>query len=130
VPEPPFPSLEQQIVHDLAGGSCVAITGLSNTGKTTLMQALAEPATAGLYRAAAGREAALVFVDCNRAVAITAQAFYEVVLRSLLEFLTPAVPAELSASVRDFHFSVTEAETAFQASLSFNLALTEVCARL
>jgi len=130
VPEPPFPSLEQQIVHDLAGGSCVAITGLSNTGKTTLMQALAEPATAKLYRAAAGREAALVFVDCNRAVAITAQAFYEVVLRSLLEFLTPAVPAELSASVRDFHFSVTEAETAFQASLSFNLALTEVCARL
>jgi hypothetical protein len=130
VPELPFASLSQEILHDLAGGSCVAITGLSNSGKTTMMQSLVRHTAAGLYRAAAGREAALVFVDCNRAVAITAQAFYEIVLRSLLDYLAPIGPAELAASVRDFHFSVTEAETAFQASLSFNLALTEVCAGL
>ncbi len=130
MPELSFASLSQEILHDLASGSCVAVTGLSNTGKTTLMQSLAGPKAAELYRAAAGREAALVFVDCNRAVAITAQAFYEIVLRSLLDYLTPIGPAELTASVRDFHFSVTEAETAFQASLSFNLALTEVCAGL
>ena len=128
--ELPFVSLSQEIVRDLAGGSCVAITGLSNSGKTTLMQSLAGAPAVDLYRATAGREAALVFVDCNRAVAITAQAFYEIVLRSLLEYLTPIGPAELTASVRDFHFSVTEADTAFQASLSFNLALTEVCAGL
>lgn len=128
--ELPFVSLSQEIVRDLAGGSCVAITGLSNSGKTTLMQSLAGAPAVDLYRATAGREAALVFVDCNRAVAITAQAFYEIVLRSLLEYLTPIGPAELMASVRDFHFSVTEADTSFQASLSFNLALTEVCAGL
>lgn len=128
--ELPFASLAQDILHDLASGNCVAITGLSNTGKTSLMQSLAGPKAMGQYQAAAGREAALVFVDCNRAVAITAQAFYEIVLRSLLEYLTPIGPAELTASVREFHFSVTEADTAFQASLSFNLALTEVCAGL
>ncbi|MCJ7512677.1 MAG: ATP-binding protein, partial [Anaerolineales bacterium] len=128
--ELPFPSLSQQILQDLAGGNCAAVTGLSNTGKTTLMQALASPPAARLYRQAARREAGLVFVDCNRAVAITPQAFYEIVLRSLLEYLTPAGPPELAASIRDYHFSVTDAETAFQASLSFNLALTEACAGL
>jgi DNA-binding winged helix-turn-helix (wHTH) protein len=128
--EQPFLSLAQRILQDLAGGNCVAVTGLSNTGKTTLMRGLASPQAARQYRKAAGREPALVLVDCNRAVAMTPQAFYEIVLRSLLEYLTHAGPPELAASVREYHFSVTEADNAFQASLSFNLALTDVCAGL
>ena len=37
----------------------------------------------------------MIYVDCNRAVAISAQAFYEIVLRSTLERLPDELPKEL-----------------------------------
>jgi DNA-binding winged helix-turn-helix (wHTH) protein len=123
----PFPSLAQRVLTDLANGRCVALTGLSNTGKSTLMQALASPSAEAEYAALSGRAALLIYVDCNRAVAISAQAFYEVVLRSLLERTAAVSDGALTASMRRYHQAVTEAATAFSASLSFNLALTELC---
>ena len=69
----------------------------------------------------------MIYVDCNRAVAISAQAFYEVVLRSVLERLTAEAAPDLAASLRSRHQAVTDAPSSFGASLAFNLALTEVC---
>ena len=123
----PFSPLAQLVLMDLASGRCASLTGLSNTGKSTLMQALATPAAEAAYAGLSGRDALLIYVDCNRAVAITAQAFYEVVLRSLLERTAAVSDGALTASMRRYHQAVTEAATAFSASLSFNLALTELC---
>ena len=126
----PFSSLAHRLLTDLAAGSCVAITGLSNSGKSTLMRALATQQAGQAYKAAGGRPAFMIYVDCNRAVAISAQAFYEVVLRSVVERLVEQVPSDLATVLRGYHQLITESESGFSASLSFNLALTDLCEQL
>ncbi|HET7009281.1 MAG TPA: winged helix-turn-helix domain-containing protein [Anaerolineales bacterium] len=126
----PFPTLTRPLLEDLAAGECVAVTGLSNTGKSSVMRSLAGEPAETLFHKIAGRPMTLIYVDCNRAVAISAQAFYEVVLRSVLERLQGGAPAGLVSSLRSRHQAVTDAATSFAASLAFNLALTEVCEQL
>ncbi len=123
----PFEALRKQLLKHLADGHCVGIKGLSNSGKSLLMRALAEPSSAVEYKKLAGHEGFLVYIDCNRAVAISAQAFYEVVLRSILEALANKISSNVINKLRDYHQTITEADTAFTASLSFNLALSELC---
>ncbi|MFP3852693.1 MAG: winged helix-turn-helix domain-containing protein [Anaerolineales bacterium] len=124
--ETPFISLATEVVNDLVKGRCAAITGLSNTGKSTVMRALAAPEIGELYQDATSRPIHLLYVDCNRAVAITSQAFYEVVIRSILERLEPRLRPDLGDSLRRHHQQIIEAESAFSASLAFNLGLTEL----
>ncbi|MGA9531288.1 MAG: winged helix-turn-helix domain-containing protein [Anaerolineales bacterium] len=123
----PYPGLASKLMKDLASGRCAAVIGLSNTGKSTLMRGLAGEQAHELYRQASGRQGSLLYIDCNRAVATSPQAFYEVVLRSILERLEEELPAEVADGLRRHHQDVTEASQAFAASLSFNLALTELC---
>ena len=126
----PFSNFAGRILHDLTAGRSTSIVGLSNTGKSTLMRGLSSPYAEKLYMAERNRPGTLVYVDCNQAVAISAQAFYEIVLRSLLERLGEMISAKLASKLRDHHQAVTEAETSFAASLSFNLALTELCEQM
>lgn len=126
-PPLPYPDLASRLIKDLAGGRCAAIVGLSNTGKSTLMRGLAGEQAHELYREASGRQVSLLYIDCNRAVATSPQAFYEIVLRSILERLEDELPGAVADGLRQHHQDVTEANQAFTASLSFNLALTELC---
>ena len=126
----PFSSLAEKLLADLADGHCVSITGLSNSGKSMLMRSLSSEAAEEIYGKKADSEGFLVYIDCNRAVANSAQAFYEVVLRSIIERLTKNVPVKLLADLQEYHLSITEAETSFTASLSFNLALSDLCEQL
>lgn len=126
----PFHQLARRLLRDLTAGHCVAVTGLSNSGKSTLMRSLASSLAEEAYQEASGRPGTLIYIDCNRAVAISAQAFYEVVLRSSLERLANLSPPPLVDGLRGYYQSVTEAGTAFSASLSFNLALTDLCEQL
>jgi DNA-binding winged helix-turn-helix (wHTH) protein len=126
----PFSEFAEYILHDLTAGRSTSIIGLSNTGKSTLMRGLSSTQAEKKYMAERHRPGRLVYVDCNQAVAISAQAFYEIVLRSLLERLGEMISRELASKLRDHHQAVTEAETSFAASLSFNLALTELCEQM
>jgi DNA-binding winged helix-turn-helix (wHTH) protein len=126
----PFSNFTKRILHDLTAGRSTSIIGLSNTGKSTLMRGLSSPAAERIYMSQRHQPGRLVYVDCNQAVAISAQAFYEIVLRSLLERLNDVITADLASKLRDHHQAVTEAETAFAASLSFNLSLTELCEQM
>ncbi len=99
-------------------------------GKSTLMRALAGEEAQQLYAKARKRSGFLIYVDCNRAVDISPQAFYEVVLRSVLERLAEQSPPALAAAMREHHQEVTATDSAFSASLAFNLALTELCEQL
>ncbi len=122
--------LAQQLIKDLAAGNCVAITGLSNSGKSTLMRSLATPKAEDVFHQAGGQHGYLIYIDCNHAVSISAQAFYEVVLRTVLERLADRVSENLAKGLSNYYESVTEAESAFAASLSFNLALSDLCEQL
>jgi DNA-binding response OmpR family regulator len=127
MPNLPFNSLATRILADLAAGENIAITGLSNTGKSTLLRALSSPIAAEEYRRLADRDGYLIYIDCNHAVALSAQAFYEVVLRGLLEQLSKKIDPDLLSSLRDYHEAVIETPSAFAASLSFNHALSDLC---
>jgi DNA-binding winged helix-turn-helix (wHTH) protein/KaiC/GvpD/RAD55 family RecA-like ATPase len=126
---PPFEALTQLVLNQLASNTSVAITGLSNTGKSIFMRGLASPDVRKQFRKISGKDAILIYIDCNRAVASSARAFYEIVLRSLLENANKNIDEQLANSIRDHHQAVTEAVSSFSASLSFNLALTELCER-
>ena len=126
----PFPSVAEPLLDDLAEGRCAALVGLSNTGKSTLMRGLASEAAARRFRDRRGRPIALVLVDCNRAVALSAQAFYEIVVRSVLDAFPAESTEPLPASLRMHHEGITDADSSFAASLSFNLALNELCEQL
>ncbi len=117
----PFPELARHVLEDLAAGRCAAVVGLSNTGKSTFMRGLATAPAQSAYAAVRGRPGRLLYVDCNRAVAISVQAFYEVVLRSLLEGLADDASPELYDRLRAYHASVTEAGNEFGASLIVQL---------
>lgn len=126
----PFTSLSELVLQDLSNGISVAISGLSNTGKSTFMRGMSSSTAEEIYKGIKGDAASIVYIDCNRAVAISARAFYEVVLRSLLEGLKEVISDDLADLLSDHHLAVTEATTAFAASLSFNLALTELCEQM
>jgi DNA-binding winged helix-turn-helix (wHTH) protein len=125
-----FSSLAERILEDLASNHCVSINGLSNSGKSTFMRSLTGVEVEKVYHKAGGRHGFLIYVDCNRAVSISAQAFYEVVLRTVLEYLAKEVSSDLLVNLREYYESVTEAESSFTASLSFNLALTDLCEQM
>ena len=124
-----FSDLPEKLLGHLAVGHCVSIVGLSNSGKSTLLRSMTVEPARKIYARRADREAVLVYIDCNRAVEISSQAFYEVVLRSILEHLADARDGTFG-DLRDAHQTVTEANSAFTASLSFNLALSELCSQL
>lgn len=126
-PDFPFKDLAHQLIQDLAAGNCVAVTGLSNSGKTTLLRFLCTPAGEDLYGRIAKRPARLIYIDCNRAVDLSAQAFYEVVLRSILEYVSGDSELDFIEKMEGYYQSVTEVDTSFNASLAFNLALSEIC---
>ena len=122
-----FGALARRLIADLAAGHSVSVTGISNSGKSTLMRSLAGSIAEQVYQEATGRRATFIYIDCNRAVAISAQAFYEVVLRSILERLAGLLTEPMAQRLRNYHESIIQATTAFSASLGFNLALTELC---
>jgi DNA-binding winged helix-turn-helix (wHTH) protein/energy-coupling factor transporter ATP-binding protein EcfA2 len=126
----PFSSQAQRVLASLAAGRCVSIIGLSNMGKSTFMRSLATEEVQKQYTKERKRSGFLVYVDCNRAVDISPQAFYEVVLRSVLERLADQMTPELAAAMREHHQEITSTDSAFSASLAFNLALTELCEQL
>jgi DNA-binding response OmpR family regulator len=127
MPNLPFNDLATRILSDLAAGDSIAVTGLSNTGKSTLLRALSSPPATEQYRHLADRDGHLIYIDCNHAVALSSQAFYEVVLRGLLEQLSKQVNPELLSSLRDYHKAIIETSSAFAGSLSFNHALSDLC---
>ena len=133
-----LPALRQpqidNILRTVADGNCCAVYGLSNTGKSPLLRALADADNQQRYAEYAGRPGALIYVDCNRVVELSATGFYEVVIRSLLEFIEdpsrPPSPApELLGTLRDYHARITTGPS-FQASLAFNSALADLGTRM
>jgi DNA-binding response OmpR family regulator len=129
----PFPAVREPLMRTIfqivAGGECGALFGLSNTGKSPLLRALAAPETLAIYEALANHPGLLVYIDCNRVVELTAPGFYEIVVRSLLEALegSTSMPPLLLARLREQHSAITAAGSVFQASLAFNNAFFEIC---
>jgi hypothetical protein len=117
------------VLERLAVGQPVAVIGLSNLGKSTLLRQMIMPAVAQAYQRLTGRPAQFVYVDCNRMLDMTAQGFYEAILRALLETLQAQELAEdrvLREQIETFYNKVVDSSSAFAIPLAFNDAIIAV----
>ncbi len=113
------------ILDMLATGQPVAVVGLSNFGKSTLLRYMAEPEAAATYDRSTRHSALFVYVDCNRMLEMSAQGFYEVILRSILETLAAVKDPHttLRGSIETYYHRIVESESVFAIPLAFNDAL-------
>jgi hypothetical protein len=123
---PTFTLYREQDLHAvidlLVGGSCVAVVGLSNFGKSELLRALQTPHAAERYRELAGSGALFVYVDCNRMLELSPRGFFEATLRAILEVL-PEEEARLRTVVEEQYRIVIQPPNDFAVPLAFNDAL-------
>ena len=111
----------EHILRRLYALQCVELVGMSNVGKSALLQLLADPDVWTQELGEAGREFFPVYVDCNRMLGLTEQGFCELVLRCLQESSTElAGLAELTAAYN----TVVAPGSDFQVPLSFSRGLT------
>ena len=100
---------------------CIELIGMSNVGKSALLQLLADPDVWTQELGEAGREFFPVYVDCNRMLGLTEQGFCELVLRCLQESNAElAALPELTAAYN----TVVAPGSDFQVPLSFSRGLT------
>lgn len=116
------------ILETLTVGQPVAVVGLSNFGKSTLLRQMVEPPVAVAYEAITGRNVLFVYVDCNRMLQMTAQGFYETILRAILETLAeePVSRRDLRKKVEGFYSKVVGSNNDFAIPLAFNDAIIDL----
>jgi DNA-binding winged helix-turn-helix (wHTH) protein len=113
------------ILETLAIGRPVAVVGLSNFGKSTLLRQMVVPAVAEHYHALTSQSALFVYIDCNRMLQMSAQGFYEVILHAILEMLdAPDYDcAALCQHLQTYYERVVGSQSAFAIPLAFNDAI-------
>ncbi len=119
----PYRSADVTAILDiLAAGQSVAVIGLSNFGKSTLLRQMALPPVSQAYHDRIGRAALFVYIDCNRMLQMSAQGFYEVILRAILERLDDSSTenAALHGQIETFYQRVVDSTSAFAIPLAFN----------
>jgi DNA-binding winged helix-turn-helix (wHTH) protein len=113
------------ILEMLSVGRSVSVIGLSNFGKSTLLRQMVMPQVAQAYQQFAARPALFVHIDCNRMLEMSAQGFYEVILRAILETLDedPAESRALYDQIESFYNKVVNSQSSFAIPLAFNDAI-------
>jgi hypothetical protein len=116
------------ILHRVIDGDCSAVVGVSNTGKSYLLRALASAETRQDLLGEQIGGYVFVYVDFNLMLEATEQGFYELILRCLMEELTRIDPdAEFLDRLRSAYKTLVAPPSVFQISLSFSEGLMAVC---
>ena len=118
------------VLERIADAGCCALVGVSNSGKSSLMRALASRDVR--RRLCGGQtqvdEAVFVYVDFNLMLETTEQGFYELILRSLLDELRRLDDGNLDGQVVDrlsnAYKMLVAPPSHFQIPLSFSEGLT------
>lgn len=113
----------QNITHYLYAMQSVEVVGFSNIGKSALLRLLAQQDVWIQEMGEAGHDFVPVYIDCNRMADVSAQGFYELVLRCLRESsLEFAALSELTAAYDMLIAPTSELQNA----LSFNGGMSAV----
>ncbi len=101
-----------------------AVVGLNNTGKSSLLRAVCQPAVQGRYLGPKAGNYLFVYIDCNLMLELSEQGFYEAVLRATRDVLVhDGSPEALVSQMEAFYSRIVESEHAFRVPLSFNEAI-------
>jgi len=128
------------VLERIADADCCALVGVSNSGKSSLMRALA---SRDVRRQLGGGQpqgdgAVFVYVDFNLMLEATEQGFYELILRSLLDELRrldhkglpKGTDTQVVEQLSSAYKMLVAPPSHFQIPLSFSEGLTAVCAGL
>ena len=128
------------ILERIADADCCALVGVSNSGKSSLMRALASQDVRCQLHSDQTQvgEAVFVYVDFNLMLEATEQGFYELILRSLLDELRrldhqdlpKGAGAKVVEQLSSAYKMLVAPPSHFQIPLSFSEGLTTVCAGL
>lgn len=111
------------VIEFLRTMQSVEIVGFSNIGKSSLMRLLSQNDVWIQEIGHAGKQFALIYVDCNQMLEMSGQGFYEVVLRALRE---TSIEANNLSGLDDAYETLVAPASEFQIPLSFNQGLTAV----
>lgn len=123
------------LLDRISDAGCCALVGVSNSGKSTLMRAIASRDVRRRLNGDQVGDAVFVYIDFNLMLEATEQGFYELVLRSLLDELrrldhrNPS-QNQIVERLADAYKSLVAPSSHFQIPLSFSEGLTTACAGL
>ncbi len=116
------------LMNAVRAAECASLTGLSNTGKSTLMRDLCTPATRQTFLHEHGDDWLFVYIDCNLMPERSEQALHEVILRSCLEALRRCnAPEALLTRLDRLYEQVVQPPTPIRSPLAFNDAMNVLC---
>jgi DNA-binding winged helix-turn-helix (wHTH) protein/GTPase SAR1 family protein len=113
------------LVRWLQRGHCCALVGISNSGKSLLLKSLQHPEVLQRYNRGDTPLPLTVFVDCYE-ITDDPQAFYELILRGILEGLsTRDDTSSIVEHLRDLHSKILEntSEVAVRSLLAESVSL-------
>ncbi len=126
-PEIHAPSRQSDLATVLAAVRdmhCVSVVGISNLGKSSLLHALAETIPQCTQGEAVGYLP--VYIDFNRMLDMTEQAFYELILRCALDPLADLPTDETATRVRAAYEVLIKPTNSFEVPLSFAQAMAAI----
>lgn len=116
------------LLDRLTDGQDVSLVGVSNVGKSDLLRDLSRAEIRAHLRPDLPADLRCFYIDCNRMLEWSAQAFYEVILRVLVEAADDSgaergMPG-LAATLRRSYDALLNPASSFHIPLSFDEALT------
>ena len=107
----------------ISSGQSMSLVGVSNMGKSDLLRDLCRPEVRSLLRPDLAGQLQPFYIDCNRMLDQTEHAFYEIVLRVIIDELQQSDPDLAEEVLREYE-TLINPPSDFHIPLSFNRALT------
>jgi hypothetical protein len=108
---------------------CVSVVGVSNLGKSALLRSLTDAMMQQRFWAHEAADYLPIYIDFNRMLDMTEQAFYELILRCAIDALSArATPTavEVAGRVRTAYAVLVQPSSTFQVPLSFAQAMAAI----
>jgi hypothetical protein len=113
-----------RFLYDHAARSrCVSLVGVNNVGKSWLLRDFRNPEVQTRLRPDLDAHIHIFYIDCNRMLEVSEQAFYELILRVLLQHLDHG-EAELRQVIAQAYDQLISPPSKLHIPLSFNQAIT------
>ena len=115
--------LQAYLFEQTARSRCVSLVGVSNVGKSTLLRDFRHPAVRAALRPDLSDNFHIFHIDCNRMLEESEQAFYELIVRVLLQSLKND-DASLRERIEKAYDQLIAPPSRLHIPLSFNQAIT------